>query len=210
MLSSRFEGLGIVLIEALALGTPCVATQASGGIAEVLIDEQRDLVTEPTAAALAEGMLKAVTSPITIRPAWVERFAEPGSLANFSTSSNTAASQPMSRVHDHYLPLAPERDMQARIDDQGRLRTASAELGTLGWTWMLEIQYTAPGLWRLPGITVAEHDRPRFTQYLETRQSGKRLLNLNGIDDLTAVTLSPQVPLVIPGTTTRFSPTTTG
>ncbi|WP_069384146.1 PIG-L deacetylase family protein [Halomonas caseinilytica] len=98
----------------------------------------------------------------------------------------------MSRVHDHYLPLAPEHDMQARIDDQGRLRTASAELGTLGWTWMLEIQYTAPGLWRLPGITVAEHDRPRFTQYLETRQSGKRLLNLNGIDDLTAVTLSPQ------------------
>ncbi|SEM37583.1 glycosyltransferase [Halomonas caseinilytica] len=83
VLSSRFEGLGIVLIEALALGTPCVATQASGGIAEVLIDEQRDLVTEPTAAALAEGMLKAVTSPITIRPAWVERFAEPRIVGEF-------------------------------------------------------------------------------------------------------------------------------
>ncbi|MES3675873.1 glycosyltransferase [Halomonas elongata] len=83
VLSSRFEGLGIVLIEALALGTPCVATQAPGGIAEVLIDEQRDFITETTAAALAEGMLKAVASPIMIRPAWVERFAEPRIVGEF-------------------------------------------------------------------------------------------------------------------------------
>ncbi|MCK2183043.1 glycosyltransferase [Halomonas getboli] len=76
VLSSRFEGLGIVLIEALALGTPCVAARAPGGIAEVLIDEQQQLITDATPEALAEGMLKAVASPVEIRTAWVERFSE--------------------------------------------------------------------------------------------------------------------------------------
>ncbi|MFM9270159.1 PIG-L deacetylase family protein [Halomonas elongata] len=98
----------------------------------------------------------------------------------------------MPRVHDHYLPLAPERDMETSIDDQGRLRADSTELTAQGWTWMLEVHYTARGYWRLPGITVKEGGQTRFTQYLETRQSGKRLLNLNGIEDLANVTLAPQ------------------
>src|SRR5690606_3006072 len=40
VLSSNFEGLGLVLIEALALGTPCVACDVPGGIREVLRGDQ--------------------------------------------------------------------------------------------------------------------------------------------------------------------------
>lgn len=76
VLSSRFEGLGIVLIEALALNTPCVATCAPGGIAEVLIEEQAELITAPNPSALAEGLRKAVESPVKMRESWAERFAE--------------------------------------------------------------------------------------------------------------------------------------
>jgi glycosyltransferase involved in cell wall biosynthesis len=77
VLSSRFEGLGLVLIEALALGTQCVATRAPGGIAEVLVGEQQRLLAEPTAESLADKMLEAITHPVTINPEWVERFSEP-------------------------------------------------------------------------------------------------------------------------------------
>ncbi|WP_046078583.1 glycosyltransferase [Halomonas sp. HG01] len=83
VLSSRFEGLGIVLIEALALGTPCVATRAPGGINEVLVDEQQQLITDATPEALAAGMHRAVASPIEVQPAWIERFSERRIVSQF-------------------------------------------------------------------------------------------------------------------------------
>lgn len=76
VLSSRTEGLGLVLIEALALGTQCVATDVPGGIREVLVDEQRRLLAANSAESLAEKMLEAINSPVSIDNAWLDKFSE--------------------------------------------------------------------------------------------------------------------------------------
>jgi len=64
VLSSRWEGLPNVLIEALAVGTPAVATDAPGGAAEIL-DGGRygPLVPPGEPAALAEAMVRSLDRP---------------------------------------------------------------------------------------------------------------------------------------------------
>ncbi|MFM4650697.1 glycosyltransferase [Aeromonas bivalvium] len=74
VLSSRTEGLGLVLIEALACGTQVVATDVPGGIREVLIEEQTRLLAPADEAALAAKMSEALADPVRIQPHWVERF----------------------------------------------------------------------------------------------------------------------------------------
>ncbi|NHH99073.1 N-acetylgalactosamine-N,N'-diacetylbacillosaminyl-diphospho-undecaprenol 4-alpha-N-acetylgalactosaminyltransferase [Oceanimonas sp. MB9] len=83
VLSSRTEGLGLVLIEALALGTQCVATDVPGGIREVLIDEQRRLLAENRADSLADKILEAVQKPVRVDDAWLERFSEPNIIRQY-------------------------------------------------------------------------------------------------------------------------------
>lgn len=46
VLSSRFEGLPNTLIEALAVGTPCVATRCKSGPAEILLDGEGGLLVD--------------------------------------------------------------------------------------------------------------------------------------------------------------------
>jgi len=58
-LASRFEGLSVVLLEALALGVAIVATDCPGGPAEVLERGRYGLMVPPDdAAALAAGMAR--------------------------------------------------------------------------------------------------------------------------------------------------------
>lgn len=62
ILSSRYEGLPNVLIEAQILGMPIVATDAPGGSREILLDGSAGLlvpVSDP--AALADGMIDVIT-----------------------------------------------------------------------------------------------------------------------------------------------------
>lgn len=98
----------------------------------------------------------------------------------------------MPHTHDHYLPLAPDVELDARIDDQGRLQLPDLRHPAQDVSWMLEVRYAARGRWKLPGITVSERDKPRFTQYFEAGQAGKRLLNLSGIGGVEAITLTLQ------------------
>ncbi|GKW49738.1 glycosyltransferase [Halomonas sp. NCCP-2165] len=83
VLSSHFEGLGLVLIEALALGTQCVATDVPGGIREVLSGKQRRLVAEHGPASLAEKIREALVEPVAIDASFVERFEECTILPQF-------------------------------------------------------------------------------------------------------------------------------
>lgn len=74
VLSSRQEGLGLVLIESLACGTQAVATDVPGGIREVLIEEQQRLLAENSIEGLAFKLREAVDSPVVVKPEWAERF----------------------------------------------------------------------------------------------------------------------------------------
>ena len=59
VLPSRNEGLGLVLLEAMACGTPCVGT-AVGGIPEIVDDSVGTLVPPDDPDALAAGMLSVL------------------------------------------------------------------------------------------------------------------------------------------------------
>lgn len=60
ILSSRYEGLPTVIIEALILGVPCISTKVAG-IEEILKNEY-GIVTENNEQALYEGMKKILDS----------------------------------------------------------------------------------------------------------------------------------------------------
>ncbi len=63
-LSSRWEGFGNVLVEALAVGTPIVATNCPGGPAEILCDGKFGLlVPVGDVRMMADAMLDALDKP---------------------------------------------------------------------------------------------------------------------------------------------------
>ena len=61
-LASKYEGLPVALMEALALGLPVVATRV-GGIAETLTDDEALLVPPGDPLALCDAWVKAIESP---------------------------------------------------------------------------------------------------------------------------------------------------
>ena len=64
VLSSRFEGLGMALVEALALGVPCVSTNCPSGPAEILENGMLGaLVPVDDPAALARAIADALHGP---------------------------------------------------------------------------------------------------------------------------------------------------
>lgn len=66
VLSSRSEGLGLVLIEALSLGVNCVAIDAPGGIREVLTGEQEKLLAKDDVDDLADKIVYALNNKVDI------------------------------------------------------------------------------------------------------------------------------------------------
>lgn len=67
-LPSRSEGFGNVLVEAMAVGTPVVATQSSGGPVEILEDGRYGPLVPPgDPMALAEGLQQMIERPVASR-----------------------------------------------------------------------------------------------------------------------------------------------
>jgi L-malate glycosyltransferase len=117
-LSSREEGMGSVLLDAMAFGRPIAATRA-GGIPEVVIDDETGLLAErenPQALGATIGRL------VNDR-ALAARFAEAGRrrVREFSVERMT------DRMIDVYERVTAERD----ASKTERARSASSDSSTL-------------------------------------------------------------------------------
>ena len=77
VLPSRHEGLGNVLIEALACGTQIVATNCPGGSAEILEGgKYGQLVPVDNPAALAQALLRSLNGTFRVDPEMLKARAE--------------------------------------------------------------------------------------------------------------------------------------
>ncbi|WP_158701059.1 glycosyltransferase [Phytohalomonas tamaricis] len=76
VLSSRSEGLGIVLAESMICGTPCAAVNAPGGVADVLINDQARLLAENNVSSLAEKIREGLVRPPVLDAELIERFRD--------------------------------------------------------------------------------------------------------------------------------------
>ena len=76
VLSSDFEGFGMVLVEALALGTPIVSTNCPSGPNEILVDELKSFLSPVgDIKALAQNIKKMVDNPVKITQKYSNRFS---------------------------------------------------------------------------------------------------------------------------------------
>ncbi|WP_348815937.1 PIG-L family deacetylase [Halomonas sp. H10-59] len=101
---------------------------------------------------------------------------------------------------DHHLPLAPDWECKANVDHNGIIQLADPAIAALSTgdvrpnTWMLEIRYRATSRWKLPAVTIIDRSNSQptelFTQYFEPNETGKRLINLTGIESLDQLQLT--------------------
>lgn len=76
VLASEYEGLGIVLTEALACGTPILSTDSRGGVRFVFQGELEQYLTPGTPEGLAQGLESVIGKlPIEVKPEWLEAFS---------------------------------------------------------------------------------------------------------------------------------------
>jgi glycosyltransferase involved in cell wall biosynthesis len=76
VLSSDFEGFGMVLVEALALGTPIVSTNCPSGPNEILVDELKSFLSPVgDIKMLAQNIKKMVDNPVKITEKYCKRFS---------------------------------------------------------------------------------------------------------------------------------------
>jgi glycosyltransferase involved in cell wall biosynthesis len=81
VLASEYEGLGIVLTEALACGTPIISVDCPGGVRDIFKGELEQFLCPRSAQQLALHLQATLARlPIEVREDWLEEF-EPSAIA---------------------------------------------------------------------------------------------------------------------------------
>ncbi|WP_417316328.1 MULTISPECIES: glycosyltransferase [Gammaproteobacteria] len=84
VLASEYEGLGIVLTEALACGTPILAVDSRGGVRDVFRGELARFLTPHSAEGLALGLSSLINElPLTVKTDWLAPFNSDSVVAAF-------------------------------------------------------------------------------------------------------------------------------
>jgi glycosyltransferase involved in cell wall biosynthesis len=92
VLSSLWEGFGLVLIEAMNLGVPCIAVDCPSGPAEILEGSKY-------------GLLVPADKPATLAGAMI-KITQPAARDHYSTASrHRAADFTLQKMAQHYRPL---------------------------------------------------------------------------------------------------------
>lgn len=91
VLSSRYEGMGIVLFEALACGTPVLSVDCPGGIRSILKGELESSIVAHDEESLAMGICGAASNaqPV-IKEAWLDDFNPEAIAARFLCSQSSS------------------------------------------------------------------------------------------------------------------------
>lgn len=94
VLTSEYEGLGIVLTEALACDTPILAVESRGGVRDVFGGELEAFLTPRTVDGLAEGLSSVVNRlPVTVKPEWLAPFRSQVVVSDFLEQPEKANQQ---------------------------------------------------------------------------------------------------------------------
>jgi glycosyltransferase involved in cell wall biosynthesis len=122
VLSSRFEGLPMVLLEAATAGVPAVAFDCPTGPGEIIDDGRNGLLVPPQDVdALAEGMLRLIENPAerkamgaaaragssrfsmaTVRHAWEQLFTELAAARGWSPPAAALGPGKQQSGHDRH------------------------------------------------------------------------------------------------------------
>ena len=88
-LSSSWEGLPTVLIEAMALGCPVVATDCPSGPAELLAERRGKLVPPGNPKAMAKALQQALAQPTQpVSQTWLRQFEVEQAVARYAAVLN--------------------------------------------------------------------------------------------------------------------------
>jgi glycosyltransferase involved in cell wall biosynthesis/GNAT superfamily N-acetyltransferase len=117
-LASKYEGLPVALMEALALGLPVVATRV-GGVAETLSDDEALLVPPGDAPALCDAWVRAIESP---------PLREQLATASRAKANDFDVSDAVGEYEACYRRLAPMAAAAVPAAAPSAARTASAAI----------------------------------------------------------------------------------
>lgn len=100
-LSSSWEGLPTVVIEALALGCAVVATDCPSGPGELLAEQRGHLVPPGNPKAMARALALALDQPVRpVSRAWLEQFEVEQAVERYVTALQIPGSEELGRERE--------------------------------------------------------------------------------------------------------------